>query len=572
MAEYDRGKAARVKELCRRLKPVIGEQAERIWMGYVAEDETGKAQLLDYLEILAAQKFNATLDEQGPGLLPPGASAADGEYPLGTVAYNGRPMYQFGLRESEWPQHVGVFGRSGSGKTNLGFMIVQELMKAGKPVLVFDWKRNYRDLATLPGFEDLAIYTGGRSTAPLRFNPLIPPPETSPQTWIKKLIAVLAHAYLLGDGVMFLLQEAIDQTYSDFGVYGGSIERWPTFHDVLDRLRARKSAGREAGWMSSALRALGSVCFGEMDTLVNHGHDRIEELLVRPVVLELDALTQSDKVFVTQALLLWIHHLRMTEPTRETLKSAIVIEEAHHILSGERRSLVGGQGVMELAFREIREFGTAIILLDQMPSTITPSALANTYAVFCFNLKHRADVSAMTSAMLLDDDEKAVLGNLQIGEAVVRLQGRSARPFMIHIPEFEIQKGAFTDTHVKQHMAKLGLLSVRRQEPTHPRDHASRQNIDARLKNQIPIAKLPDPQRALLTDIARFPESGIAERYKRLGLSVRQGQKTKEALLARGLIQEEIQTTSRGKLRVIRLTEEGRHCLDPAPETSTSPF
>lgn len=568
MAEYDRGKAARVKELCRRLKPVIGEQAERIWMGYVAEDETGKAQLLDYLEILAAQKFNASLDDQGPGLLPPGASAAEGEYPLGDVAYNGRPMYPFGLRESEWPQHVGVFGRSGSGKTNLGFLIVQELMKAGKPVLVFDWKRNYRDLATLPGFEDLAIYTGGRSTAPLRFNPLIPPPDTSPQTWIKKLIAVLAHAYLLGDGVMFLLQEAIDQTYSDFGVYGESIERWPTFHDVLDRLRARKAAGREAGWMSSALRALGSVCFGEMDTLVNHGHDRVEELLVRPVVLELDALTQSDKVFVTQALLLWIHHLRMTEPTRETLKSAIIIEEAHHILSGERRSLVGGQGVMELAFREIREFGTAIILLDQMPSTIAPSALANTYAVFCFNLKHRADVTAMTSAMLMDDDEKAVLGNLQIGEAVVRLQGRSAKPFMIHIPEFEIQKGAFTDTHVKQHMTKLGLLSVRRQESTRPRAHLSRADVDA--EHETPIAAIADPQQVLLSDIASYPESGIAERYKRLGLSVRQGQKTKESLLARGLIQEEIQTTSRGKLRVIRLTEEGRLCLDPAPDTPAS--
>ncbi|MCB9852794.1 MAG: ATP-binding protein [Phycisphaerales bacterium] len=564
MAEYDRGKAARVKELCRLLKPVIGDQAERIWMGYIAEDETGKAQLLDYLEILASQKFNATLDDQGPGLLPPGEATAAGAYHLGTVAYNARSMYPFGLREGEWPQHVGVFGRSGSGKTNLGFLIVQDLIRAGKPVLIFDWKRNYRDLATLPGFENLAIYTGGRSTAPLRFNPLIPPPDTSPQTWIKKLIAVLAHAYLLGDGVMFLLQEAIDATYNDFGIYEGSIERWPTFHDVLDRLRARKAAGREAGWMSSALRALGSVCFGEMDTLVNHGHDRVEDLLARPVVLELDALTQSDKVFVTQALLLWIHHLRMTEPVRETLKSAIVIEEAHHILSGERRSLVGGQGVMELAFREIREFGTAIILLDQMPSTIAPSALANTYAVFCFNLKHRADVTAMTSAMLLDDDEKAVLGNLQIGEAVVRLQGRSARPFMIHIPEFEIQKGAFTDAHVRQHMTRLGLLSARRQEPTRPRGSAKLRNDESNAHHAD--TNIAGPLRALMMDIADFPKSGVAERYRRLGLSVRLGQKIKEELVSRHLIQEEIQTTSRGKTRVVRLTDQGRLMLEPPSE------
>jgi len=45
----------------------------------------------------------------------------------------------------------------------------------------------------------------------------------------------------------------------------------------------------------------------------------------------------------------------------------VIIEEAHHLLSDERRSLVGGQSVMEITFREIREFGESLILLDQHP-------------------------------------------------------------------------------------------------------------------------------------------------------------------------------------------------------------
>ena len=45
MAEYDRGKASRVRELCRLLKPVIGPQAHKIWIAYVAEDENGKKQI-----------------------------------------------------------------------------------------------------------------------------------------------------------------------------------------------------------------------------------------------------------------------------------------------------------------------------------------------------------------------------------------------------------------------------------------------------------------------------------------------------------------------------------------------
>lgn len=566
MAENERGKAARVRALCRKLKPVIGPQADRIWMAYVAEDETGKAQFLDYLEILSAQHFQGSLDNEGPGLIPPKAEAAAGEYGLGAVAYNGKALYPFGLRESEMTQHVGVFGRSGAGKTNLGFLIVQRLVEAGKPVLILDWKRNYRDLAVLPGFENMAIYTAGRSAAPFRFNPLIPPPETSPHTWIKKLIAVVAHAYLLGDGVMSLLQEALDATFSDAGVYSGSVERWPTFHDVRDQLRNRKSTGREAGWMSSALRALGSLCFGEMDALVNYGHDRVEDLLARPVVLELDALTQSDKVFVTQALVLWIHHLRMTEPVRETFKSAIVIEEAHHILADQRHSLVGGQNVMELAFREIREFGTSMILLDQMPSTIAPSALANTYALVIFSMKHRSDLTAVSQAMLLDDENKAVLGNLQIGEAVVRLQGRSIGPFMIQVPEFHIRKGEFTDAKVAHHMTRLGLLSVRKQ-PIHPQ--AARQELSTasgRSSVNADTRRHADEQ-ALLDDVAAFPDGGVAERYKRLGLSVRQGQKLKDALVKEGLIQEQLEITANGKLRVIRLSEKGRLAHDSWSQT-----
>jgi len=313
-----------------------------------------------------------------------------------------------------------------------------------------------------------------------------------------------------------------------------------------------------------------------MDRLVNQGHDPIENLLTRPVVLELDALTQSDKVFVAQALLLWIHHYRMTEPTRETFKNAIVIEEAHHILSGERHSLVGGQSVMEIAFREIREFGVSIVLLDQMPSTISTPALANTSTAICFNVKHRADVSAMSQAMLLEEQEKNLLGSLQVGEAVVRLQGRSVRPFMIRVPEFMIHKGDFSDVKVIQHMRRLGLLSARKVEPRPPatapctsscQTH-SHTVVPARLPAFTPSPDAPiGPAIAFLCDVANSPDSGIAERYRRLGLSVRQGQKQKETLVARQLIEERVETTIRGKIRMIRLTEQGRLALEQKADT-----
>lgn len=558
MAEFDAHKAARVRELCRQMKPLIGERADRIWLAYVAENEDGKAQIQGYLELLAAQSFQSNLEMDGPGLVPPRLADAAGEYLLGDVAYNNRTLGPFGLREQEWIQHVGVFGRSGAGKTNLGFLIVQSLVARGKNPLVFDWKRNYRDLLTLPGFDNVAVHTIGRAVSPLCFNPLIPPRGTPPQTWLKKLISVIAHAYLLGDGVIYLLQQAIDEVYAGAGVYTHTVERWPTFADVLQALKHRNVAGREAGWMASALRALSSLCFGEVGAVFNSDtRDSIEALLHRPVILELDALTQSDKVFFTEALLLWIHHLRMTEPLRETFKHAIVIEEAHHVLSNERQSLVGGQNVMEITFREIREFGESVIILDQHPSQIAMPALGNTYCTICFNLKHRTDVTAMGQAMLLKEDERAILGELQVGEAVVRLQGRSVKPFKILVPEFLIHKGTFTDTKVHEHMTRLGLAGPR--APPIPSTPVSAPPGPAPVGTD---SSATTPQIAFLTDVAAFPDSGIAERYRRLGLSVRQGQKLKAALVAQGLIQDELETTRTGKVRVVRLTEYGKKAHD----------
>jgi len=92
--------------------------------------------------------------------------------------FAGKAIGPFGLREREWIQHVGVFGRSGAGKTNAGYLTLRELFRHGKPFLVFDWKRNYRDLIAKPEFDDIEIYTIGRPIAPPGKTPL--PPQSSP--------------------------------------------------------------------------------------------------------------------------------------------------------------------------------------------------------------------------------------------------------------------------------------------------------------------------------------------------------------------------------------------------------
>jgi hypothetical protein len=55
---------------------------------------------------------------------------------------------------------------------------------------------------------------------------------------------------------------------------------------------------------------------------------------------------------------------------------------------------------------------------------------------------------------------------------------------------------------------------------------------------------------AFLRDVKDNPDSGIAARYKRLGLSVRQGQKLKDQALQQSLIEETIEATKTGRLKI----------------------
>jgi len=552
MADDTTGKTNQVRQLCQRLRPILGDKIGQVFEAYCAEDAEGKEQIENYLEMLSAKYFPVTLDSSQQSLLPPPAKQAYGPYTIGSVFYAGKCLYDFGLREKEWIQHLGVFGRSGAGKTNVGFLILKQLKQKKKPVLVFDWKRNYRDLLALPEFKEMEVYTIGRNIAPFTFNPLIPPEGTNPKTWLKKLIEVIAHAYLLGNGVMYLLQEAIDLVYQEAGVYSGKVENWPTFRDVLEKAKTRDARGREAGWLSSTLRALASLCFGDMDVLVNTGENQnLEHLLTKTVILELDALTQQDKIFFIEALLLWIHHRRMIEKQRETFKHAILIEEAHHIFSGERRSLVGGQSVMEITFREIREFGESLIILDQHPSQISLPALGNTYCTIAMNLKHKSDINAIAQCMLLDS-EKDLLGTLKVGQAIVKLQGRIARPFQIELPEFPVEKGKITDADIQERMQSIA--------PVVPEvDFAADEGVI-----ESELIRTADNQLAFLKDIQHNPDSGIAARYKRLGISVRQGQKLISKLLEQGLVRQTQKTTKTGRLKSVELTGKGEKYLSMA--------
>jgi len=530
-----------VQDTLRKLKPIIGKRADQFWIAYLSEDLKGKAELETVLNLWASQLLGNEVSNRRSDISAPPKNAAAGEYPIGNVVYANKTMFPFGLREDEWLQHTAIFGRSGAGKTNVGFIILNLFLQKKKPFLIFDWKRNYRDLLAITK-EEIAVFTVGRGAVPFQFNPLIPPEGTNPSVWLKKLIEIVAHSYYVGEGVMFLLQEAIHSVYEEFGVYTNSLIQYPTFTDVYTWLESHPVKGRKAMWMDSAVRSVKSICFGFMGNVINTPtQPNIASLLHHNVILELDSLTNSDKTMIIESLLLWIHHYRLVDPHREVFKHAIIIEEAHHILL---RRTGSKQTITETVLREIRELGEAIILIDQHPSLISIQALGNSYTTITLNLKHKSDVAAIAAAMLLDTEEREIIGRLPIGGAVVKLQGRWVEPFRISIPLVRVPKGKINDAVLCEYTLQRNLVQKTLDSQPNPNIKES-------------TSKLSQKDIRFLVDVNDHSFSGVVERYKRLNISRRNGNKIKERLLELELIKQVSISTRSGKISLLELTGLG---------------
>lgn len=548
-----------VEKLFKKLKPVLGEEKiNQLWLAYQTRtDARSRSEILGRLQVLASKYLDENFDKKVLLSVPP-KDVISGDYPVGRVSYGDKEFCTFGLIEKEWIQHIGIFGRSGSGKTNTVFVLLWNLLKKKKPFLIFDWKRNYRDILAHKLGKGVKVYTIGRDVCPFFFNPLIPPAGTDAQIWLKKLIEIMCHAYYLGEGVSYLMQKAIDQTYENLGVYKTEKERYPTFFDVLKSLETIKVKGRSAQWMDSSMRTLGVLCFGQFSRVLNtEKNSPVEELLKENAIFELDSLTNSDKTFFIEALLLWIHHFRLTEGQRETFKHAIIIEEAHHVLLRKKQEMIGTEAVTDIILREIRELGESIILIDQHPSLISMPALGNTYTTICMNLKHKTDMRTISESLLLDDEQVDFLGQLEMGTAIVKLQGRYFRPFLVKIPLFPVKKGEITDEDIKGKIESYSGESevIRAADEIREVIRVIRGLCNKGEKEE----NLTKDKKGFLTDIAKFPVSGVTTRYSRLGWSRHQGNKIQKELLDKGFITFRQVSTMKGKIKVLVLTDDGKN-------------
>jgi hypothetical protein len=432
---------------------------------------------------------------------------------------------------------------SGSGKTNLALNIIQGFIEKDKPFLVFDWKKSFRPLVNADN--ELMVFTIGDDSVSNLFKTNInrPPKGVDAKEWINVLCDLLSESFFVSFGVHKILLETLDEAFKEWGIYNGS-ENYPSWNHIKWRLEQKLQSikGREAGWVESALRIATVLTFGNFGTVCNYkGEDslNVEDLLSKKVIFELNSLGNIEKKFFCEFILTYIYKLKKAKQnTSKGFEHAIIVDEAHNIFLKEKTHFVK-ESVTDMIYREMREYGTSLICLDQHISKISDTVKGNSACHIAFQQQLPQDIWDISELMQLKD-RKEYFSDLPVGSAIVKLSERFTSPFLVEVPFAGIRNKLVGDEEIESRMkcifagrsiennegdefnqALLGKITLTNPivhpETFIPEEQENKFEGLTDIQNEIiQIVKGKLSERERLVDIERYLES--LNRYKNLDI------------------------------------------------------
>jgi hypothetical protein len=511
------------KETIEKLSQHVNYQSLKMLLDlYVITDDEDRENIRQDIETILGPGLQLLLENESPFLpVPP---EFNGEIVFGTVVQGNKCVGQFAVRSSDLCRHVGIYAQTGHGKSVLLYSLTDQLVKNNVGFWFFDVKQDGR--ALLAAHQQLIVIQWQQ----LRWNPLRPPPRMDVKPWWQLFSEVCGHAWgVYHAGINYLL-EYLDQLYEDYEKSG----QFPTLGDLHRFMVASQETSRKRleyyDVMYNRTRTLDSI----LGNVLNSRNGlKLEELVNRFVVFELDQLRAEEQNWLIEVMLTWLYAYRMTEQHRgEELRQVIICDEAHRIWDANKEwrdtTREMGMPTINLFPTQFRDFGTALILTSQEPSKMTQSVHANTLVKIVGNLGNGTDINSMAEAMGLNDDKREIVHKFKRGQWMVKLSDQYTEPFMIQTADYPVDKHV-SDEVVAERLRKLLPeleMEERKEETAKTIEHVP----------QLIRSQLTADAWGVLANVCQHPFQGISSRCSTLRFSGRRIEAAIQELAGRHLM------------------------------------
>ncbi len=376
----------------------------------------------------------------------------------------------------------GIFGDTGSGKTTTVTRILYELYKKHIPFLVFLPSKNEDYRALVKIMPKVRVFTPADETiAALRLNPHI----SSEGVNVNKILSDTKAAYLAALPNIGMtknyLEATFNMTYERLGWNRDTNEHGlpVLLSDLKETLPLVETT--KLLYSDTMTEDFYGALNGRLDTLMDGPLNRvfttltgmtIAELVSEPTIILMDGLSDEEKALLNALLLVNIAHylesLKNKSSARKGLKYVIVMEEAHNLLTGssEGESTEEGHAARQHAIntllrimREGRSSGLGLLIVDQLPDLLAPTAVKIPKTMIVHNLSSISARNLVCDQINCTEGQKRQVGALAVGHAIVKLPDL-AGPIRVSITpltkEFPQLDGLFvTDEEIRTHMRPI---------------------------------------------------------------------------------------------------------------------
>ncbi len=396
---------------------------------------------------------------------------------IGVISHMGKanPSQPVYLDIQSLAAHTFVAGTNGSGKSNMIFRLLEELMRSRIPFLVIEpAKGEYKNVFGADASQNVKVYgTNRRKTALMRLNPFWFNEDVDVREHIDKLIEVFNASWPMYAAMPAVLKAAVENAYRGCGwdlgrsVCRGGYRIFPTVKDVLGELGKKMDStafsqevkGNYEGALSTRLE---SLCNGIYRDIFSGANLSDEELFEQNVIVDLSRVGSAEtKAMIMGMLVIRLQEYRMkAEAMNLPLQHVTVLEEAHNLL--RRTSAVQtedganllGKSVEMIAnsIAEMRSYGEGFIIADQSPGLLDISVIRNTNTKIILRLPEAGDRELAGTTMGLTPKQIYEISRLKTGvcavyqkdwlEAVLCQIDRAAHSEQVyrHVPEEDTEQ------------------------------------------------------------------------------------------------------------------------------------